>query len=354
MFATSPILAKDLSSKELQISDTLNSKSTSLSPIHFEENSITQILQNESKPITPPKLKIGSKVALTSPSSTTNSWELAKTIKLLKNMGLEVILGKTITEQKNKYRYLSADDETRAKEFNLFASDPSIDAVIASRGGYGAMRMIDSIDYDAIKNNPKIFVGFSDFTFILLAISKMCNLETYHGPVGTSSFSEFTTKYFKSVLFENEKKELVIKYNFKTINPGIAEGKLIGGNLTLLTSSLGTKYEFDSNNSILFIEEVSEHAYEFDRMLNQLKLAGKFDNVNAIILGQFKNLNTRRSFFPNKGYTIMEVIDQIIKPLKVPTILDFPIGHVREQVTLPILSQATLNTTESKLIVKIN
>jgi muramoyltetrapeptide carboxypeptidase len=355
LFASYPAFAKGLKSISVpNPNDSLNTIGSVISPLPINEsfsNNPVEISENKS-PITPPLLTKGSKVAITSPSSTTNVWELSNTIKVLKALGLEVVLGKTITDQKNSYRYLSAPDEVRAAEFNEFVKREDISAIIASRGGYGSMRMIQSIDFEQIKKFPKIYLGFSDFTFVLNAISKICNLITYHGPVGISSFTNFTKEYFVKTLFKNDLKDLKIQYNNLTIlNPGKAEGKLIGGNLTMLASSLGTKYEFDSDNSIIFLEEVSEHAYQVDRLLNQLKLAGKFDNVKAIIFGQFTNLNIRRPFYPNRGFSIYEVIQQIILPLKVPTVLNFPIGHISDQVVMPLMTLSTLDTSSKTLTI---
>jgi muramoyltetrapeptide carboxypeptidase len=344
-----PAIAKSFGNEGLITApDSTQVNLSASSPIPVQIPVLTDI--SNYAPIIPPALTKGSKVAITSPSSTTNVWELSATIKVLKGLGLEVILGKTVTNQKNNFRYLAAPDKERADEFNAFVRDKEIKGIIASRGGYGTMRMIDFLDFDAIRENPKIYIGFSDFTFILNSISKLCNLVTYHGPVGISTFTSMTKEYFVKTLFEGNSGTFTIKPNNLTVlNDGIAEGKLIGGNLTLLASSLGTKYEFDSTDSILFIEEVSEHAYQMDRLLNQLKLAGKFDKVKGIILGQFKNLNTRRPFYPNNGYTIMEVIQQVIVPLKVPTVLNFPIGHISEQVTLPLLANSVLNAKEKTL-----
>lgn len=356
IFASYPAFSKVRLDNKV-IADTLGINTSNLTPSPGNSEIITPDAVPEKifKPIIPPGLKPGSKIAITSPSSTTNIWELTKTIKVLKGMGLEVILGKTVTEQSNNNRYLSAPDPFRAEEFNSFAGREDIAAVLASRGGYGSMRMINLIDFESIKKYPKIFIGFSDFTFVLLAISKICNLVTYHGPVGISTFSPFTKDFFVKALFQSKSNTLQIKYDqIQIVNPGIAEGRLIGGNLTMLASTLGTKYEFDSNNSILFFEEVNEHAYQIDRLLNQLKLAGKFDTVRALIIGKFNNLNTRRPFYPNFGYSIMEVINQILKPLKIPTILNFPVGHISEQVTLPLLLNSTIDTNKKSLVININ
>lgn len=347
VLAGAPLFAKNNETMRILSSDKLEAGSMTISPVQLNEKhlQVTEAQINFSPTIVPPKLTKGSKVAITSPSSTTNVWELSNTIKVFKNLGLEVILGKTVTEQKNSYRYLSAPDEVRANEFNEFVRREDISAIIASRGGYGSMRIIDNLDFEAIRQFPKIYVGFSDFTFILNAISKVCNMVTYHGPVGISSFTNFTKTHFVNTLFESNETEIRIQLNnLNILKEGISEGRLIGGNLTLLASSLGTKFEFDSKDSILFIEEVSEHAYQIDRLLNQLKLAGKFDNLKGIIFGQFKNLNVRRPFYPNHGFSIYEVIQQIILPLGIPTVINFPIGHIADQVIMPLLSQSILDT----------
>lgn len=306
-------------------------------------NELKKSLKNKNNYILPERLKKNSTIAITSPGSPSSMYEIRKSVRFFKSMGYKVLIGDTVKKQQNRYRYLSASDNERVDEFMNYILNPDVNAVISARGGYGTMRIIDDIDYNQIRNNPKIIIGFSDITALLHAIYNKSKLITYHGPVASSSFNLFTQNIFNNVLKENKISEFKID-NYITINPGYFSGKIIAGNLTILTALLGTDYEIDTAGKILFIEEISEHSYEIDRMLNQLLLSDKLDKVSGIIFGKFKNLNSRKPFFPNKGFTIKEVINQLIKPTGIPCIIGFPFGHTENNFTLPIGINAEFNT----------
>ena len=299
----------------------------------------------------PHLLAPGSKVAFASPSSTTNQWEVSKATKVLKSLGLEVELGKIIKNQQNKTRYLADEDEARADEFMELAACTDIDAVIAGRGGYGAMRIVDKLDFDVIAKNPKIYMGFSDFTFLLNAITEKAKIITFHGPVGVSSFSQFTTNNFKQTTFANHPAELEIPLaNSEILMQGNAKAPIIGGNLTMLVASLGTPYEVQTEGKILFFEDINEQSYKIDRMLTQLKLSGKFNNLKGILIGKFTGLRKRKAFYPNYGYSLLEVFEQILMPLNIPIMMNVPIGHISEQITVPLNSIIEMDTKTKKLI----
>ncbi|HRP02888.1 MAG TPA: LD-carboxypeptidase [Candidatus Kapabacteria bacterium] len=286
--------------------------------------------------ITPKGLIKGSKIAFTSPASSTSMGEIASTVNFYKKMGCEVVIGDTIKLQKNNYRYFSAPDKQRAEEFMKYIEDKTISAIVCGRGGYGSGRILQHLNFDIIKNNPKIIIGFSDITILLLAISKLTGLVTYHGPVASVKLNNFTISNLLNSIFYKEKFDDIKLSDIKIMNDGIVEGEIIGGNLTMIISSMGTPYEIDTKNKILFIEDVSVNAYEIDRMLTQLYNANKLQESHAIVFNGFKNINTRRPFYPNKGYSIKEVIEQIVKPLGKPLIYDFEFGHESNMVTLPI------------------
>jgi muramoyltetrapeptide carboxypeptidase len=179
---------------------------------------------------------------------------------------------------------------------------------------------------------------------MLNAVSKLCDLVTYHGPVAISSFSNFSQKYIQQTLFNTDKAFEIQYADLIILKDGIAEGRLVGGNLTMLVATLGTKYEIDTSDAILFIEDTNENAYQIDRMLTQMAIAGKFAKVKGIILGHFSNLQRKTPFYPNYSLTTLQVFEQILLPLNIPIVLNFPIGHIENQVTLPILMNAELNT----------
>lgn len=324
--------------------NSLIARSRDIEPIKGNGSSISQNLSQENQRILPPSLKEGSLVAIASPASPVNAWNLTNTVNLLKKNGYKVEIGRIAKNQDNKNRYLAASDEERAKEFMDFFERNDVDAIICARGGYGTMRILDKLDYNLIKSNPKIIVGFSDITALLNAIYAKTNLVCFHGPVGVSKLDEYSLKSMKSVLTENDKLFSVKLDEIKVINEGICEGFIQGGNLRIISSTLGTPYEIQTDDAILFLEDVSEHAYEIDRMLMQLILSRKMKNIRGIVFGKFKNLNVRKSFYPNRGKTILEVINEVCKPLGVPLIYDFPFGHTSSKITLPIGIKARIDT----------
>lgn len=298
----------------------------------------------------PPLLAPGARIAFASPSSVTNLWEVSKAVTAFKNAGLEVEIGRIIKNQKNKFRYLAAPDEDRAKEFMEFVERPDIDAIISGRGGYGSMRIADLLDFEKISRNPKIYIGFSDFTFLLNTISQKAKIITYHGPIGVSSFSEFSRNYLFKVILENQPRSFSYTCpNAIQLVKGNCVGRIVGGNLTMLAASLGTKHEINTDEAILFFEDTNEQPYQVDRMITQLKLAGKFDNIKGIIVGQFSKSSRRKAFYPNYSYTMVEVFEQLLSPIGVPTLLNVPIGHISEQITMPINSIIELNTTKKEI-----
>lgn len=301
--------------------------------------------------ILPLGLKKGSTIAITAPASPTNSYEIRNGKRFFQEMGCKVIVGDTISSPKNEHRYLSASDEVRAEEFMSFINNKEVDAIVCGRGGYGSMRILQHLNFNEISNNPKIILGFSDITALLNAIYRKTGIVTYHGPVASTNFESFSSESIKRVLFRNSilTTNYISQPSAVTINSGIANGELVGGNLTILSAMLGTEYEIETSGKILFIEDVTEHAYQIDRMLTQLLLSGKIQSASAVIFGNFKNLNVRRPFFPNRGYTILEVINQLLKPTLVPSIVGFPFGHTDSNITLPIGITAEVNTENKSL-----
>lgn len=294
-----------------------------------------------------------SKVAITATSSALSPHEMNDAIGFLKREGFSYEIGETVKNNNSSYHYLSASDEDRAKEFMKYIEDDTIDCILCGRGGYGVLRILDKLDFPTIRKNPKLIIGFSDVTALISPIFELTGLITFHGPVAVSSFNQFTQKYFKEVLYsvENFKPVEVKEPNAIVITEGKAEGFLKGGNLRMIISTLGTKYEPNLDNSILFLEDVSEPAYKVDRMLSQLLLSGKLKNCKGIIFGQFDNLNTRQAFHPGYSFTIKEVIEQLYGKLEIPILLGMPFGHVKDKLTLPIGIRARIDTSARSLTI---
>jgi muramoyltetrapeptide carboxypeptidase len=309
--------------------------------------------------ILPKAIKPGDTIGITAPASPTGMWEIRNSLKFINRIGCKYKIGKTVTDWKTSDRYFSAGDKQRAAEFMDFIKSDKIDAILTARGGYGVMRILPLLDYEAIRQHPKPIIGFSDITALLHAVYDKAGVISFHGPVAALSFNSMTERAFKKVLFRRDNKNEVPEYTpvtlkydaADTVNPGIATGKLTGGNLSMISATLGTPYEIDTKDSLFFIEEVFEEPYKIDRMLTQLVLAGKFDDVKGIILGKFNNLDSHKPFYPGLQFSVRQIINQIIKPLNKPTILNYPIGHGSGIITLPIGIFAELNADKKELII---
>lgn len=290
----------------------------------------------------PPHLKMGDTIGLISPASAIYESEpYAIAIESLKAMGLKVKEGEFL---KARYGHLGGMDENRAQALNQMFKDDTVNGIIAVRGGSGSARILDMIDYDAIAENPKVFIGYSDITALHTAIYAKTGLVTFHGPVGVSSWDAFSYDYFRRLLFNKEAvlmknpKDIgdnltQVKNRIRTIHPGKATGMLVGGNLSVLTGILGSDYLPVWKNKILFLEDVGEEIYRVDRMMSQLKLAGVLDKISGFIFGKCTDCD------PGDGYgslTLEEVIDHYIKPLNIPAYSGAMIGHINKMFTVPI------------------
>jgi muramoyltetrapeptide carboxypeptidase len=259
--------------------------------------------------------------------------------------------------------YLGGSIEERVADLHDMFRDPGVDAVFAIRGGYGSAQLLDRIDYDLIRRNPKVFLGYSDITALHLAIHKRTGLVTFHGPVTLSRFSEYTQKHFRQALFQTDpigavtnppdSNELRPVHMLRTIRPGSARGPLIGGNLTLISTTMGTPYEIETRGRILFLEDVGEQPYSIDRMLTQLRLAGKLEQAVGIIFGECSDCRPRE-FQPSFESTLSlgEVLDNILGDLKIPVLSGLTIGHTDDQLTLPLGVAATLNADKGELVIE--
>ncbi|MBD3288732.1 LD-carboxypeptidase [candidate division KSB1 bacterium] len=310
------------------------------------------------KIIKPPALSKGDTVGLITPASGIfDPQTIREGRETLDSLGFNVKFGKNISR---RYGYLAGSDEERAADLHEMFRDDEVKAIVALRGGYGSMRLLQMLDYDLIRENPKILLGYSDITSLHLAIHAMTGLVTFHGPVAISSFTEYTQNYFfkitgsKTAIGEiahpKPESELSPTAHFFTINGGFASGRLIGGNLTLMTALLGTPYEFDTAGKILFIEEVGEEPYSIDRMLTQLLLAGKLDNAAGIIIDRCSRCGPSdyKPAFINT-LSVEEVFIDRLKHLDIPIVFGFSIGHVANKPTLPLGIEVTLDATNHRL-----
>lgn len=271
----------------------------------------------------------------------------------LESFGYKVKLGKTFTAKEG---YLAGSDELRAQDINEMFADDEVKAIICMRGGYGASRMVDKLDYELISKKPKLFMGFSDITVLINNIYKHSNVPAYHGLVGaylnSDKFTGYTKQDFESVLFENQKGRILKSENDNviTLNGGTAEGILVGGNLSLLATLVGTPYAVDFEEKIVLIEEVSEEPYQIDRYLSSLYLSGGLQKAKGFILGYFTDCNPSES--RKNDQSVLDVINHYIVKLNKPTVYNFPIGHSFPTCNLPVGIKVKLDADNKTVEIK--
>jgi muramoyltetrapeptide carboxypeptidase len=311
----------------------------------------------DSRIIKPARLKPGSVVGIISPAGATFVRENLDIVRdAVRGLGLEPKLAPHVLE---RYGYLAGQDRDRAADVNQFFADPKVAALLPITGGWGSSRILPYLDYELIRKNPKIIVGFSDITALILGVTARTNLVTFHGPNGFSSWNAEQTDYFRRILFAGESLEfknfkdgsdtdrlMQVKYRIQTINSGRAKGRLLGGNLSVLSAIVGSPYLPNLNGAILFLEDIGENIYRLDRMMTQLKLAGIFDKLAGFIFGQCPNCT------PDADYgslTLEEVVWNHIQPLKIPAWYGAAIGHIDTILTLPMGLEVEINAAKGTI-----
>lgn len=313
------------------------------------------ISKNEFK-IKPKKLKSGDTIGLVAPGFAVKPEALYLAVDTLHKMGFKTHYTDRI---EGNYGYFSNTDKERAKDLNEMFTNPDIDAVLCVRGGYGCTRILDLLDYDSIKSNPKALIGFSDITALINTIYKKTGLVGFHGPVGKTLDDEYSQEYFKKVLMEPQEplpiKNAILKdpkqyrnseYYRYTITPGVSQGELVGGSLSLVTAMVGTPYEIDFTDKLVFLEDVEEAPYRMDRMLTQLTQVDTFLKAKGIIFGVCKGCDRKRT---TENFTLREVIMDRIAPLNIPAVYGMSFGHIPQNSTLPIGIQASFNAYKKQL-----
>jgi muramoyltetrapeptide carboxypeptidase len=285
---------------------------------------------------TPPHLKKGDKIAITCPAKKLPG-PMNDAINLLQSWGLEVVLGETVDAS---YHQFAGDDDLRARDMQRFIDDDSIKAIIAARGGYGTIRMIDKVDFSHFAKNPKWLVGFSDITILHAHLFTNYGVQSIHGqmPVNIPDASAHSLETLRRALFGEE---LSYSFNSHSLNrSGEGSGILVGGNLSLLAAISGSVSDLDYNGKILFIEDVGEYLYAIDRMVRSLKRAGKLQHLTGLIIGGFTDIKDNDIPF---GQTVPEILMDVVKQYNYPVCFDFPAGHIPDNCSL-ILGK-TMNLT---------
>jgi muramoyltetrapeptide carboxypeptidase len=274
-----------------------------------------------------PYLKKGDKIAITCPAKKLPK-PMDDAVALLKSWGLEVVLGETVDAS---YHQFAGDDELRAKDLQRFIDDDNITAIIAARGGYGTVRIIDKIDFSRFAASPKWIVGFSDITVLHAHLFANYQAQTIHGqmPVNIPDASKYSLDTLRKALFGED-----LRYQFSShaLNrAGEATGVVIGGNLSLLVTILSSVSDYSYDGKILFIEDVGEYMYSVDRMIRALDRAGKLKNLAGLIVGGFTDLKDNDIPF---GQTVPEIIRDVVKDYNYPVCFDFPAGHIPDNQSI--------------------
>lgn len=332
----------------------------SLSALAFQLRGVAFTRQDKLGWIAPPALRAEDKVIFVAPAGPVDSGKVEKARKVFEAQGLEVIVPKSLASRRKGY--LAGSDAERLQELNNAIADPDIAGIFPFRGGYGLTRILDRVDYEGLRKHPKIVAGFSDITALHLAIAKKSRLITFHSPMPQAYLydkdeenSVATNSFWDSILQPRQTVEHAKGYDLKlpengrkpkALVGGRAKGRLLGGNLTLLCSTLGTPFQVDFQGSILFIEDVDEAPYRIDRYLSQLRLAGILDEVSGIIVGTLTDSLDRE---PAAQSACQDIFEHYFADLGVPVMTNFPVGHTRLNLTIPHGAEAELDADKTSL-----
>ncbi|MEX0994579.1 MAG: LD-carboxypeptidase [Balneolaceae bacterium] len=297
--------------------------------------------------IKPARLKKGDTIGLIAPAGIIyEEKELARMRNILESMDLQVVIARHV---RSRYGYLSGTDEQRAADLNHFFKNPDIDGIMTVRGGWGSNRILPHIDFDAIGKHPKFFCGFSDITSLHLSIFSKTGLITFHGPNGNSNWTDFTKKHFKQMAFgkslktlKNPESEMEASV---VIQPGVATGQLFGGNLTVLTSLIGSGYLPDWKGALLFVEDIGEDVYRIDRMMSQLQLNGILDKINGFIFGRCRDCKES----PGYSLTLEQVLRDYLLQAGKPAFYGSMISHGPDIFTIPVGVRAKIDAENGSI-----
>jgi len=311
--------------------------------------------QSGPKPrIFPKRLKKGAMIGLVTPGGTIRKEQLLETVEKLKRMGFRTYYKESVLSE---YGYFAGTDQERADELMHMFTNENVDAILCVRGGYGSIRILDLLDYDQIQQNPKALIGYSDITALLTSIYERTGLITFHGPLGISSFNDFTYDSFERVLMKPRKQYIYpyereansdnnIEYDIYTIHEGKAEGELIGGNISVLDSMIGSVYEHDFENKIVYLEEIDEQTYRVDKMLFHLLYATNLNKAAGIVLGVFDDCNFNKE---EPKLTLKQAIADLLMPLGIPVSYGLSFGHIATMITIPNGIKASMNADKNTL-----
>ncbi len=283
----------------------------------------------------------GSRVGIAAPAGKLGIKRFNNGMRMLTMMGYRI----TVTPVAAAFNgYLAGTDAHRAESLNRLFADPGLDAILCARGGYGCMRLLPLLDWEALDRHPKAIIGFSDISALLMAVYQQCRLAVFHGPVvtGLGKESYRSILSMQAALYERRYRCIRLE-NPQILAPGCAKGPLIGGNLTTLCHLLATPWMPDFSGHILFLEDIDESVYRIDRMLTQMKLAGCFESIAGLVLGRFTRCGPVHDIF--------RLFYQEFKHLAVPIVTGLPVGHEGVNLTLPIGVAAQLDAGKGCLTI---
>jgi len=302
--------------------------------------------------ILPRRLKKGDLIGLVTPGSSVTQEQLTDCITTLEEMGFRTTYDDSVLSE---YGYFAGRDRERADELMGMFSREDVDAIWCVRGGYGSIRILELLDYNQIREHPKVFIGYSDITALLTSIYQETGLVTFHGPVGTSDFNRFSLKSMKKVLLEPDP---AYKYPYKrekgsrdnpefdryTLSGGSAEGLLIGGNISVLDSMIGTRFEPDFENKIVYLEDIGEKTYRVDKMVFHLLSGTNLNKAAGIVMGVFGECNINEE----PRLSLKEALDDLLKPLGIPVSYGLSFGHIKRMLTIPTGIRAAMDADKNR------
>lgn len=308
----------------------------------------------EAKPrIFPQALKEGDLIGLVTPGSPITEEQLEEAVQKIESLGYKTYYTDSV---RSEYGYFAGKDQERADELMHMFTQEEVNGIWCVRGGYGSIRILNLLDFDLIEQNPKVFIGYSDITALLTSVYERTGLVTYHGPMGVSEFNEFSLESLEQVVVDPGKK---YKYPYKreagteenpefdryTLNGGRAEGELIGGNISVLDSMIGSSFEPDFENKVVYLEEIDEKTYKVDKMLFHLLEATNLKKAAGIVMGVMGNCDQAEA----PTLSLKQAISDLLEPLDMPVSYGFSFGHIKEMITLPNGIRARFNANRNSL-----
>jgi len=301
--------------------------------------------------ITPPPLNKGDSIGIIAPARSISKSELAPAFQIFENWGLNVNTGKNVFE---KFHQFAGKDEKRRADLQEMIDNPKIKAVFCARGGYGTVRTIQNIKWNKLTENPKWIIGYSDITTLHSFVNQKLQIKTIHGTMPLNFPSDGkeddSLLYLKKILF-GEKIQIKWKPEFKEPPKEKAEGILTGGNLSVLYSLIGTPYDIETKDKVLFLEDLDEYLYHIDRMMMNLKLSGKLDKCRAIVVGGMTDMNDNSTSF---GKTANEIIEDVTNDIKIPVFYNCPVGHLKTNLPLVLGEEIKLGRENNKIKITFN